>query len=155
MKIYKIAIISNVFIRGENAESLTKATGEAGWGYYFSPLQYKEMIKYYTESSKHVWEARPKPECNIEDLTTPEHIKGIIDVANKNSSRLKEQMRYYVEPKFNKGNYQRNPYAIEEYVKLKFPNVDAYLVLHKGTNAPTGKQLVILNLDAFDLKQIS
>lgn len=153
MKIYKIAT-TIFFIRGENSDALTKATGEAGWGYYFSPVNNKNMVDYYTKDAKHVWIAYPKSNCKIEDLTSQKHIKGIVDLARKNSLRLKEQMGdTYVVPKINKDNYQRNPYAIEEYVKTFLPDADAYLILHSGHNIPSGKQLVITNLDAFNLEQ--
>ena len=150
---YKTA--SNVaFIRGENAESLTKATGEAGFGYYFSPVRNREMVDYYTSDSKHVWMAYPKSECKIADLTQPLHLKGIIDLAVRNREQLKKEMPGYIDRGVNRANYQRNPYTIEEYIRKNLPNIDAYLIAHRGSGIPTGKQLVIVNLDAFDLEQI-
>lgn len=152
MKIYRIGA-TNAFIRGENSESLTKATGEAGWGYYFSPVTNLGMSEYYTKDSRHVWMAYPKSGCHIEDLTSEYHINGIIEVIKKNVSKLKKEMKYYVVPEVNRSNYQRFPYSVEDYIKT-IPNTDAYLIKHSGPGIPSGKQLIIVNLDAFDLEQI-
>ncbi len=154
MKIYRIASTSQ-FIRGENAEQLTQATGEAGTGYYFSPITNRKMVEYYTNDSEHVWIATPLSSCNIVDLTSTEHINGIILLIQENCNRMKKDFEYYKVPKINKSNYQRFPYAIEQYVG-QLGNVDAYLINHEygEANLPKGKQLVVLNLDAFDLEQV-
>lgn len=153
MKIYKIA--SNMqFIRGEDAEVLTKATGEAGTGYYFSPISNIKMVEYYTRNSKHVWLANPKSDCNIVDLTSDMHIEGIIKIVKKNSERMKKDYQYYKMPEINKGNYQRFPYAVEQYINDNLTGVDAYLIGHRGVGIPSGKQLVIKNLDAFNLEEL-
>ena len=154
MKIFRIAQTQQ-FIRGENAETLTEATGEAGTGYYFSPISNVKMADYYTNDSKHVWIATALPNCNIVDLTNTEHINGIIAEIRKNIERMQQSFQHYIVPKINKGNYQRFPYAVEQYVN-QLGNVDAYLINHEhlGTDLPSGKQLVIRNLGAFELEQV-
>ena len=153
MKIYKIAA-NMQFIRGENAETLTQATGEAGTGYYFSPISNTKMVDYYTRDSKHVWLANAKVNCNIVDLTSNEHIEGIIEMIKLNTERMKNDYEHYIVPKVNSGNYQRFPYAVEQYVDERLGNIDAYLIRHNAVSIPSGKQLVILNLDAFELEQM-
>ena len=142
------------FIRGENSETLTQATGEAGTGYYFSPMNNRAMGEYYTRDAKHVWVAKPKSDCNIADLTSNDHIKGIIAVIKENAERMKRDYKGYIVPKVNKNSYQRFPYAVEQYVNENLANVDAYLINHNGDGVPSGKQLVIRNLDAFILEQL-
>jgi hypothetical protein len=151
----KIYAKKQCYVRGENAEELTKATGESGDGYYFSPESNHGMVEYYCQNSKHVWIACPKNGCQIADLTSTEHVYKIIELANKNVQRLQKEMAGYIAPKINIGNIQRFPYAIEEYIRENLQNIDAYLTNHKadGTNLPSGKQLIILNLDAFSLEQ--
>ncbi|MFA7219249.1 MAG: hypothetical protein WC119_01935 [Synergistaceae bacterium] len=155
MKIYRISQKMQQFIRGENAETLTKATGEAGTGYYFSPINNSGMSEYYTNDAKHVWIATSLPSCNIVDLTSSEHINGIIRTIRENADRMKESFEHYIVPKVNKSNYQRFPYSVEEYVRL-LGDVDAYLINHEHSeaNLPSGKQLVIINLSEFDLNQV-
>jgi len=153
MKIYKIS--TNIqFIRGENAETLTQATGEAGIGYYFSPITNIKMAEYYTKDSKHVWLASSKDNCNIIDLTFNEHIEGIISMIKENTERMKRDYEHYIVPNVNRSNYQRFPYSVEQYINEKFSNVDAYLISHNAVGIPSGKQLVIRNLEAFELEQI-
>lgn len=146
---------NNQFIRGENSDNLTQATGEAGTGYYFSPITNRKMVEYYTNDAEHVWIATSSSSCNIVDLTSTEHINGIISLIQENCNRMKKDFEYYEVPEVNKSNYQRFPYAIEQYVG-QLSNIDAYLINHEceEANLPSGKQLVILNLEAFYLEQV-
>jgi hypothetical protein len=68
---------------------------------------------------------------------------------------LSKRMPGYRIPTINHTTYQRYGRLIEDFVRTKFSNIDAYITNHEfGGDIPKGKQLIIKNENAFDYRDI-
>jgi hypothetical protein len=149
------------FIRIEkDPYNLTKAEGEAGYGIYFSLSKYPNMIDYYkkyTPNGYRVIYAYPKSNTQIHDFTTPQNLFKLLNfIKDEIDEQSKKMSAGYVKPKINKSNYQRySYYIIPDYIRKELNgDVDAYIVNHDAYNIPKGKQLIIINEDSFEYKEI-
>lgn len=117
-----------------------KSNGEAGYGIYAYLSRSAEMRKYYTANGENVVSITPKKTAKIEDLTTLVARKRIVEAARMIAPNGKSTVTLLT--------VQRHPWAVRAY--LNDNPADAYLLPHRGDGVPTGKQLVIVNEDAFD-----
>ncbi len=141
---------SAIFERGvrEGDPPLKAVHGEAGHGIYaFKPNS--EMRSYYTQQGESLY-TFDIPDNKIADLT--KELDQLIPFMKKDIDKTAEQMGgFYVKPKINRENYQRFGRIIEDYIRVHHPDKSAYLVQHKGIGIPTGKQLVITNMDDVEI----
>lgn len=144
------------FIRIErDPDNLTVANGEAGRGIYFSCSN--NMVNYYqkmTPEYRTIY-AYPKENTLIVDFTKKENMINLIRFIQNELIDISKRFEYYNIPKINSSNYQRYGNQIQDYIKINFPEADAYIVNHefKGSNLPKGKQLIIIHEDKFIYKE--
>ncbi len=142
-----------IYSRGQfEGNQLYESDGEAGRGIYLYPSNNRGMEKYYTKSGESIYRIKPKPDAYIVDLTKEPVESEAINFIKEKTSKPPEGFQYYKPPKVSKDNYWRNFYALEEFINKKFGKVDGFIVPHKGVNLPTGKQIVIKNIDAIDYR---
>ena len=152
----KLKSLIESYIRVEKSPNdLTVADGEAGRGIYFSLEQYDDMVDYYKRGMENVRiiKATIKPNTKIVDFTKPENTRVLINFMRQEIRGLSQRMgNTYIPPKITQSNYQRYGRLIQDFIRQKYPNVDGYIVNHeaKGTNLPSGKQLIVLNKDDFN-----
>ncbi len=144
MNWYKKAQIDNSsiekFIRSfpyERAGKIEPVFGEGGEGVYAYPSQNSSMRAYYSKKGEDIHLIRPQPDATILDLTTKSARDDIIAIGKKNGYLT------------NVSNYHKEIWAIKEYLYNK--NYDAYLLPHKGYDIPSGVQLIITNINKFDI----
>lgn len=121
----------------ERAGKIEPASGEGGEGVYAYPSQNRSMKEYYSKKGEDIHLIRPHPDTIILDLTTKSARDNIIAIGKKNGYRT------------NVSNYHKELWAIKEYLYNK--NYDAYLLPHKGYDIPSGTQLIITNINKFDI----
>jgi len=159
IKMIKLKTLIESYIRIEKSPTdLTVADGEAGRGIYFSLQRYGDMVKYYKQNSpKHrVIRATLKPGAKVIDFT-----KSTIELINfmrNEIGQLKKRMgNTYIPPKITQSNYQRYGRLIQDFIRKNHSDAAGYVVNHeaKGTDLPKGKQLIVLNKDAFNYEDIN
>jgi hypothetical protein len=155
----KMGNLFESYTRIEKATNgLTVADGEAGRGVYFSLNRYPATINYYKrECPYRVINAFKKQNTKIVDFTISKNLVPLIEFMRGEIERMKQSMgSTYISPKINNSNYQRFGRLIQDFIKKIYGDVDGYIVNHeaKGTDLPRGKQLIILNQDAFLYKEL-
>ena len=145
------------FIRSEKSHNqIVVADGEAGRGVYFYSERNRKMADYYLSGTNRIIIATPKPRCSIVDLTTADMSRRLVSFAREEIDLTAERMGgHYVKPKIYKSNVQRFGRIIMYFVRRYCPQADAYMVGHSGPGLPSGTQLVVLNLDAFDISEMT
>ena len=121
----------------ERAGKIESAYGEGGEGVYAYPSRNISMRSYYSQKGEDIHLIRPRPDTIILDLTTRSAKDDIVAIGKKNGYRT------------NVSNYYKEIWAIKEYLYDK--DYDAYLLPHKGHNIPSGVQLIITNINKFDI----
>ena len=121
----------------ERAGRIESSYGEGGEGVYAYPSQNSSMREYYSKNGVDIHLIRPHPDTIILDLTTKSARDDIIAIGKKNGWLT------------NASNYHKELWAIKEYLYNK--NYDAYLLPHKGYDIPSGVQLIITNINKFDI----
>ncbi len=121
----------------ERAGQMTPSPGEGGDGIYAYPSQNRSMKEYYSKGGIDIHLIRPHSDTIILDLTAKNAKDDIIAIGKKNGYRT------------NVSNYHKELWAIKEYLYNK--NYDAYLLPHRGHGIPSGVQLIITNIDKFDI----
>jgi len=131
---------------------LNSAYGEAGYGIYTMPKGHSKMAKYYTRNGETLLNIKLKDDAKVVDLTKEWTMKSLLHFASEYIESLAKKNDGYIKPKINKGNIQRFPNIIESYIQKFYADADAYVVLHefKGTDLPTGKQIIIKNREAIE-----
>lgn len=152
-------LILEGYIRVEkDPDNLTVADGESGRGIYFSVSDYSEMVDYYKRMSGQnfrVIQAKPKLNTNIIDLTKPNILSELLRFMKSEVLGLSKRMPGYRTPTINHTTYQRYGRLIEDFIRRKYPNADAYITNHEfGGDIPKGKQLIIKNENAFDYQDV-
>lgn len=154
----KLKTLIESYVRIEKSPTnLTVADGEAGRGIYFSIQHYSDMINYYKKNSLNyrVVVATTKPETRIVDFTKSPN--ELINFMRNEIKELKIRMgNAYIPPRITRSNYQRYGRLIQDFIHKNYPNISGYIVNHEahGTNLPKGKQLIILDEDAFNYENI-
>lgn len=146
------------FIRVEKEPNrMVRADGEAGTGIYFSSNS--RMVDYYRDKTHvpyRIIEATPKQNCEIVDFTEKWRLEALIVFMREQIKERAKEWQFYIPPKINQKNYQRYGDMIQQFLRDKDIPHDAYLVNHQfdGSALPKGKQLVIVNEDAFVYRDI-
>lgn len=122
--------------------------GEAGRGVY-AYVPSAAMRRYYTAAGETVY-SLSLIEGDVPDLTGSE-MPLLLSFAKTEFERIAEQMPGYRVPRVSASNIQRFGRIVEQYIAQRHPNAVAYIVPHKGPGIPTGKQVVIKNLQAFEI----
>ena len=126
--------------------------GEAGRGVYaFVPSA--AMRRYYTASGEDIY-ILSLISGHVADLTGSEMPK-LLAFAKAEFEQLAKRMPGYQVPRVSASNIQRFGRVIEQYVAQQYPDSVAYIVPHAGPGIPTGKQVVIKNLQAFKISTSS
>ena len=144
------------FVRGERAEQgVTVADGEAGRGVYFCLERNMPMVAYYLSDACRSIVATPKKGCFIVDLTTDEMSTRLLAFTKEQVELLAVRMGpYFKRPSIDRGNIQRFATHIMSFIFQCCPKADAYLVKHHGVGVPSGKQLIVRNMEAFDIQDM-
>ncbi len=155
----KLKTLIESYIRVEKSPTdLTVADGEAGRGIYFSLKRYGDMVRYYRQNSPthRLIKATPKPGAKIIDFTKSP--SDLINFMRNEIKELKARMgNTYIPPQITQSNYQRYGRLIQDFIRKTAPDTSGYVVNHeaKGTNLPKGKQLIVLDKDAFNYEDIN
>ena len=144
------------FVRGERElQGITVADGEAGRGIYFCLERNLPMVIYYLKDACRSIVAIPKKECYIVDLTTTEMSTRLLYFTKEQVEILVAKMGpYFKKPSVNRVNIHKFPIHINSFIEQCCPKADAYIVNHYGVGIPGGKQLVVRNMDAFDVEDV-
>ena len=157
----KLKQLMESFTRIEKSDSgLTVADGEAGRGIYFSLDKYPSMISYYKNETipYRIIRATKKPNTKIIDFTQSVALNKLITFMRTEILGLSKRMgNTYIPPKITQTNYQRFGRLIQDFIRKNSPDADGYIVNHEatGTTVPKGKQLIVLNQDAFDYNEVN
>ncbi len=154
----ELKYLIEAYIRVEKSPTnITVADGEAGRGIYFSLSRYPEMVDYYRKNIEHrLIQAIPHSDAKVLDLTGT-HNNHLLAFMRKEIEDLSKRNPGYIKPKITKRNYQRFGRLIQDFIRKFHPDTDAYIVNHEaeGTELPKGKQLIVIDAEAFDFKDLT
>jgi len=141
--------MKRIFERGGN---IRQFNGEAGYGVYAYVAPSNAMKKYYTGNGETLYKIIPKDDAIFLDFTNDDYLLNmLIDYMREHTKKMGKEMQFYTPPKINKANYQRYGNILEEFIMNNYSDVDGWIVQHKGIGIPTGKQVVIRNLDSVNI----
>ena len=127
-------------------------TGEAGHGVYAYPAsQAKRMRSYYGSGGATVWRLAPNAGAVIVDLTEPGKAVEFLAFAR---AAAQETAFGGPAPRITLSNAHRFGSLIERFIGSRHPEADAWLVRHEGAGLPSGKQLIIRSLSAFQVTEV-
>lgn len=135
-----------IFQRGGE---VSQCHGESGFGMYAFVYPNPKMKDYYTRNGEQLLTIVPNKDSVFVDFTKKEIRSNLIVFMKSEVEKMSLSMSgYYVKPKINNKNYQRFGRMIEDFVNLNFPKCDGWIVNHEGSGIPSGKQVVIRNLES-------
>ncbi len=149
--------MKTIFHRAQHGDLITEQSscyGEAGEGIY-AMVPNKAMEAYYRSSGEGLFELKLKENYWVLDLTQGQPLSDLLSFGRQYLERLANEIPGYVKPSLTSKTIQRFGSIIESFVRKNYSEAAGYMVPHVGPSLPTGIQIVIKNLDAFDQKMIS
>lgn len=152
--------MSHVFERcqhGGEPTDANQAPGEAGTGVYAYVAPNRALRAYYSAQGESVYRltlSSDIPEARVIDLTGP-LMAEVLAYADSEVSSLALRMPGYQKPRISATTIQRFGRILEQFIAQRFPDAVAYIVPHRGPGIPTGKQVVIRKMTAFEVTSIS
>lgn len=126
--------------RSQYGEDMRAVNGEAGIGVY-SHLPNLNMRKYYSQNGETTYKLHIN-RTGLIDLTSPNNQKSLINYANEHVNKLSKEIVGYIKPKITTTNIHRFGNIIQSYIRDNHPTSHSYILNHKGTGIPSGKQII-------------
>ena len=141
-----------MFERCQHGSDMRATTGEAGHGVYAYPAsEANRMRSYYGSGGETVWRLAPQPDAVIVDLTEPGNAAEFLVFAR---AAARGSVFGGPAPRISLSNAHRFGSLIERFIGSRYPEADAWLVRHEGAGIPSGKQLIIRSLSAFQVEEV-
>ena len=124
--------------------------GEAGYGIYATPnMNVLDYYKIHADKFR-ILKFTPKKDAVIINLDSMREV--LIIHIKCEISELSQRNPHYICQHVSNNNYHRFPWAIMSFVRIF--NCSGYVIQHKHPTLPTGKQIVILKKDDFDIIEL-